>query len=225
MFYGRSVGQELRLTSGKAFVKHRFVRAVRRAHHYLPVLGGRLPNKHVILKCILSVLICTHLLFPAVATPNSAVDEFRLKIAFMWKFLQFSEWKMQESPMKGELHPWRICFSDETAHRNGAALLRGKRFKDQPVLLLVVKPTDVLDQCHILFVSQQDNLQFDLSKIAPSVLTIGESDAFIGQGGLIEFVVKKRRLRFKINREKIRASDIRIDARVLRLAVNVEDGR
>jgi hypothetical protein len=200
---------------------------------------------------------------PTVAEQNSAVSEFQLKVAFIWKFLQFSEWKVQKSPdsilydnevppinpsppsvggepgerpigdlgdagdEKGADDPqstWRICFTNSNARSDGFRLLKDRRHQDRAVEIVAVSPEESLSACHILFISSEDAPNYNVEKIPRSVLTIGEDDQFFVRGGLVQFVIKNRRLRFKINREKIRQSLIRIDARVLRLAINMGEG-
>ncbi len=53
------------------------------------------------------------------------------------------------------------------------------------------------------------------------MVTIGESDGFAGLGGTIEFVKVNDRLSFKINNTKAKERQLRINASLLNLAVEV----
>ena len=58
-------------------------------------------------------------------------------------------------------------------------------------------------------------------------LTVGESNDFIEQGGLVRFYVDGGTVRFEINRESADRSGLRISSRLLQLAriVSASSGR
>jgi hypothetical protein len=52
-----------------------------------------------------------------------------------------------------------------------------------------------------------------------SVLTIGETQNFLAEGGIIRFVMDGARVRFEINPEAAARENLRISSRLLRLAL------
>ena len=54
------------------------------------------------------------------------------------------------------------------------------------------------------------------------VLTVGDSDAFARQGGVIGFIIERGKVRLEINRAAARAANLRIRAQLLEVARLVE---
>ncbi len=81
-----------------------------------------------------------------------------------------------------------------------------------------------MQSCHLLYVKDVSpkHLKDYLKKSETSpVVTIGESDGFANLGGTIEFVKVTDRLSFKINNTKAKERQLRINASLLNLAVEV----
>jgi hypothetical protein len=54
------------------------------------------------------------------------------------------------------------------------------------------------------------------------VLTVGENETFLDQGGMVALFVEQDHVRFSINQTRARASGLKISARLLQLARKVE---
>lgn len=80
-----------------------------------------------------------------------------------------------------------------------------------------------IDECHILFFGSNPKINPADLHSAKSLLTVGEGDDFIGQGGMISFVIKDNTIKFIINRKPISSAGLRIDARLLETALKVLD--
>jgi hypothetical protein len=54
--------------------------------------------------------------------------------------------------------------------------------------------------CAILYVSKEEkNVAAILAGVGAGVLTVGESDSFLHEGGMIAFVLENRRVRFNVD--------------------------
>jgi hypothetical protein len=77
--------------------------------------------------------------------------------------------------------------------------------------------------CQVLFAGGSEK---DLSKIlpglGPGVLSVGEGETFLRDGGMIAFVVENRRVRFEINRTAADNAGIKLSSRLLSVAKSVE---
>lgn len=86
------------------------------------------------------------------------------------------------------------------------------------------KNVEDLKDCQIVFVpkSEQANNDAILASLeGVNVLTVGESEGFAKQGGMIGFVIVDDKVRFEINTAAARRAGIGIDLRLLKLAVRV----
>ena len=53
------------------------------------------------------------------------------------------------------------------------------------------------------------------------VLTVGESEDFLRQGGIIRFCMEDRKVRFEVNEDASRRAHLSVSSRLLLLAKNV----
>ncbi|EDY81027.1 hypothetical protein VDG1235_644 [Verrucomicrobiia bacterium DG1235] len=85
-----------------------------------------------------------------------------------------------------------------------------------------INPSDSFEEIDILFVGSGLKSQWDEinRKCAQNeILSISAQDGFVQAGGCVEFVVRKNRLRFYINRENLRHCGIEISSKLLELAL------
>ena len=74
--------------------------------------------------------------------------------------------------------------------------------------------------CHILFISRSEKsaLPNILSALAgSSVLTVSETDGFCEQGGMINFYLQGRKVRFEINAGAAKRASIRMSSQFMSL--------
>jgi len=86
------------------------------------------------------------------------------------------------------------------------------------------KNVEDLKDCQVIFISKSEqanlNAIFD-SLGAANILTVGESEGFARQGGVIGFVADGEKFRFEINTGAARRAGLKIDLRLLKLAMHV----
>lgn len=93
----------------------------------------------------------------------------------------------------------------------------------------VINATNEVDwkKCQVLFVNVPESRRARriLRRVKGTpVLTVGESDQFIQQGGAINFVKKEDKVHFDIDVTIVRAAHLEISSTLLSLADNVEGG-
>lgn len=102
--------------------------------------------------------------------------------------------------------------------------LKGQRIDGHGfVVKAVVSDPEVL-ACQILFISSSERRRLrELSEKlkAFGVLTVGDTDEFLDQGGVINFVLREKALRFDINVTTAQAARIKLDAKLLHVARTV----
>jgi len=83
-----------------------------------------------------------------------------------------------------------------------------------------------LEPCHLLFISSSEKTNYAeiMKKVKnSSVLTVGETDGLIDQGGIITFYELKKKVRFKINTDAAKTASLKFSSRLLKLAVIVKN--
>ena len=78
------------------------------------------------------------------------------------------------------------------------------------------------ESCQLLFVSASERDVFRvLLQAGPGVLTVGESSGFLSDGGMINFVVDERRVRFDVSLKNAANASVKISSRLLSVARTV----
>jgi len=157
------------------------------------------------------------------ATPR----EYEVKAVFLFNFARFVEWPASafsetESPLViGVLgqDPFGP-YLDET--------VRGEMVNKHRLTVERYSRVEDIKKCHILFIggSEKDRLKQILAKLnGTNILTVGDSDDFARNGGMIRFVTEKSKIRLRINLEAVKAASLTISSKVLRPAEIVSPGK
>jgi hypothetical protein len=78
-----------------------------------------------------------------------------------------------------------------------------------------------IERCHLLFVGASESARLNeiLSAVAGrSIVTVGESEAFIERGGMIALAADRNRVRLLINPDTMRAARLDVSSKLLRVA-------
>jgi len=152
---------------------------------------------------------------------ESVSKEYQLKAAFLYNFTKFVEWPSQsfantDSPIViGVLRGNPFGGELEKA-------VSGRTVNGRKIVVTEVPSPAAARQTHILFVgaAQDSNLnevKGALNGIA--VLTVGESEAFARQGGIITFTLQNDSLRFAINKDSAQKAGLKISSQLQKLAL------
>ena len=165
-------------------------------------------------RCSAAALGAALLLIAAPASGQDASFEYRVKAAYLFNFTKFVEWP-DEALAPGA--PITICVAGPSPF--GAALqetIRGESVNGHPLETRGARPAD---GCHVVFVPRGADAAAGLRPFRThAALTVGESDTFLHDGGMVNFVLEAGRVRFEINPEPAERAGIRISSRLLRLA-------
>lgn len=99
----------------------------------------------------------------------------------------------------------------------------GKKINNRPISVQVFHTAAETTHCQILFISNSEKKRF--SEIIQSlhgnaVLTVNATDRFIESGGMVNFVQEASKIRFQINNEAVKATQLKISSKLLSLAVS-----
>ncbi|WP_166646949.1 YfiR family protein [Prosthecobacter fusiformis] len=146
--------------------------------------------------------------------------EYAVKAVFLYNFCQFIEWPRQQFPSANTPFVIGILgsnpFGSLLSETVQGEVVRGRSIR----LEYYQRPADA-HNCHILFVSDEElarNPNVCAVLRGQSVVTVGESDAFLERGGMIALASEQNRIRVRIYLEAVGASKIEISSKLLRIA-------
>lgn len=147
------------------------------------------------------------------------VTEYDVKAAFLLNFLKFVEWPPAEEGHQRT--SFSICILGEDPFGPSIdRIVEGETVNNRPVLVRRVRV--LREPCEVLFVSGSErDVPAVLSELPPGTLTVGEAPEFLQDGGMINFVIDDRRVRFDINRGAAERASLRISSRLLSVARTV----
>lgn len=198
---------------------HRAVQASRARRLF--ACGAGVPRR------VAAVLLC--LSAPATFGPDHAAlaqpaSEQRLKAAFFYRFPQFVEWP---PPTVQSAATMDLCLAKPAPMAGDLrVLVEGESLRGRPLRVREVADAAGLAGCHALFAGTHADADRRLLRAARDrpILTVGEDDRFLQDGGIIAFRVLDRRVRFEVDLTHARRAGLRLDVRLLRLARAVHGG-
>ena len=161
-----------------------------------------------------------------VSGQSNPSSEYQVKAAFLFHFAQFVDWPPEAFKDAGA--PLTYCtVGEDPFHGALDASMSGKTIDGRPVRVLHFKLAQEVQTCQILFLGAPEKrlLSATLVNLGESpVLTVGESQNFIEQGGMIGFLWEDNKVHFEINLEAAERAKLKISARLLTLAKKVIGG-
>jgi len=152
-------------------------------------------------------------------------QEYVVKAAFVLNFAKFTQWPEESFASPDS---FSLCVIGGKSLEEGFQSIDGKKIGDRSLRVDFVSETDDFDRCNMLFVGEDIDRSLLLPIFASikdkPVLTIGEMKDFAKLGGSINFVKKKGKLRFEVNRDVSLKQKIKISSRLLKLAIIVNGG-
>lgn len=168
------------------------------------------------------------LLLAACGTPpieggqSSAASEYTVKAAFLFHFAQFVEWPAEAFADANS--PLTYCTIGDPF---GGALdesVNGKSIGNRRLQVKHVKELEQIAGCQVLFIAAGEKKRHGEELAMASkrpVLTVGETDGFATEGGIIGFSREQNKIRFDINLDAAGKAQLKISAKLLSLAKTV----
>jgi hypothetical protein len=176
-------------------------------------------KRHALIKIIvLSFSLVFAIGFKCHAQPT----EYQIKAAFIYNFARFVDWPTQA--FADETSPMTVGVLGENVFGdNLQQAISGKTIKGHALQFRQFDSVTDATNCQVLFISSSEKSH--LSKIlarlrGTSVLTVSETDDFIGDGGMINLEIVDQKVRFEINNDAAKKAGLTISSKLLSLAVN-----
>jgi hypothetical protein len=153
---------------------------------------------------------------------ESQLSGRQLKAAFLFNFAKFTEWPA--TVFTEEISPVVIGILGENPFGEDLEkTLHGKFINKHPLVIKEFRSPQQATNCHVLFISpsEKGRLPEILEQLrGASVLTVGETNQFIQDGGMINFVMEGNKIRFQINNDEAVKAGLKISSRLLSLATS-----
>lgn len=149
------------------------------------------------------------------AEENSQSREFQLKTAYLFHFAELAQWPTTK--------PVTICLQGHSPLRAYLPVLEGQQINGNAVHVNLADIPDIA-QCSILFLS-------DLAGLTPvsaeqarqhHVLLVGDVENFANHGGMVQFTLRDNRLKLVVNLAAVKAADLKLSSKLLRMAEIIE---
>lgn len=160
------------------------------------------------------------------AQPDAQVAEYRVKAAFLFKFLPFVEWPPQAFERADSPLVIGVLGADALAEEL-EAIVANRSMNERRVLARRLRHGDPLAGVHVLFVGRAHSARLPAIVAASrgqALLTVSESDDVSATGSVINFVVLEDRVRFDIALAQAELARLKISSRLLALARRVVAG-
>jgi hypothetical protein len=148
---------------------------------------------------------------PARATGQEiTLTEYDLKANWVFQFTKYVEWPAEAW---GEARaPFVIGIVGKDPFGSSLAeLVKGETAKGHPIQIRHFGAEDDVSACHLLFISRAESSRLkDILRSARghSILTVGETEDFIKEGGMINLELADRKIRCDLN--KLAANEARL---------------
>ncbi len=179
---------------------------------------------------LLAVALHPQVTPPADSNQQLITTEYQLKAVYLYNFLHFVTWP-ENAGAPDTAGPLIIGLVGESPFGEALADIKANLpdAKQKEITIISFGPYRQgmdLSQCHLLFVSgsEQKNFSAILSGLqGKSVLTVADHDTFLAAGGMINLLNYKGKVRWEINRAPVHKAGLRLNAKLLAIAVTIVD--
>jgi YfiR/HmsC-like len=155
---------------------------------------------------------------------ETSLTEYQVKSLFLMNFVKYVDWPVQAfadttSPIVIGLYG-EDKFSDALTQA-----VEGRQVSGRRIIVRTNESGEDAGKCHVLFISASENNHLGeiLGKVRTlPVLTVGEAEGFMAQGGVINFVKRDGKVHLEINLTAAHLAGLVISSKLLGVADFVE---
>ncbi|MHC4186823.1 MAG: YfiR family protein [Planctomycetota bacterium] len=170
----------------------------------------------------------------------TSVQGSQVKAAFIYNFIKFIDWPQEKTEDVNK--PLTVGILGSSPFGNSFDKIKDTQIRGRKVVIKYFESIENIKggeqkqneeiqrnlkeygQCDVLFVCGTENKFF--SRILQPleiyhVLTIGDTQGFLEAGGIINFVMEEKKVRFEINMASAKRSKLEVRSKLLRLAKRV----
>jgi hypothetical protein len=154
---------------------------------------------------------------PALAQGGLRLAEQDIKAGLLYNFLRYTQWPEPSRPDQ----PAVVCIYGRDPFGGRLSGLAGRTVNQRTIEVRSVRNNSDFDACSLLVLNAEEREQWPQLRNYLSrrnVLTVSDYDTFTMAGGMIEFTRVNSRIGVRINIEAVKAADLAVQDRLLRLA-------
>lgn len=179
-----------------------------------------LPPLRRLFRLAVALLALAHAGVGKATAQQQAVPEHDLKAAFVYNFIQFTQWPVAGSVDGGTLN---VCAGRASPLFTALQGIAGKLANGRPIALYAIAEVRP-ELCHVLVVGETERAAAPLllRQLGNSpVLTVTDDAELAQQGTMIGMSVEGGRIAFSIDNVRAQRAGLAVSSRLLRLARSV----
>jgi hypothetical protein len=183
---------------------------------------GRLATASHVVRLLAAVLVASMLtcLGTVRVAGAPALSEYQVKALFLFNFAKYVDWPPRA--FENDSAPIVIgLVGQDNFGDNFKQVIAGKTINGRPVVVKHVASEQEYKGCHILFISasEKSGLPAILNAVKDSaILTVGETERFLAQTGMINFTKRENKIRLEINLGAVQQANLKISSKLLSVA-------
>ena len=148
--------------------------------------------------------------------------EYEVKAAFLLNFTKFVEWT--PTAFADSDSPIAICIvGKDPFGRTLDELVQGEAVNGRRVIVRRLSQIPSPQTCQVVYVEgPYKEFSKTLNGLGRGVLTVGEEESFVRNGGIIAFVIENHRVRFDINQTAAETAGLKLSSKLLSVARTVQ---
>jgi hypothetical protein len=164
---------------------------------------------------------------PALHAQNPRPTDYQVKATYLYNFGRFVEWPGKVAADQGG--SFTVCvLGQDPFGRSLDATLAGETIGGKTIVAKRISGAEESGDCQILFLSLTDENRLnkiiaDLDKKA--VLTVSDAPQFVERGGMIQFVLEGKKVRFEVNLTATQHAGLTLSSELLKVATAVRKDR
>ena len=170
---------------------------------------------------------CAFLAIPVLRAQNPRPTDYQVKATYLYNFGRFIEWPGKVAAAQGS--SFTVCVLGQDPFGPSLdATLAGETIGGKTVVAKRISSAEESGDCQILFLSLTDDSRLnkiiaDLDKKA--VLTVSDMPRFVKRGGMIQFVLEGKKVRFEVNLTATQHAGLTLSSELLKVATAVKRDR
>src|SRR5271163_1895864 len=159
---------------------------------------------------------------PNLLAQKTSPTEYEVKATYLYNFGRFVEWPSNATAPTGG--SFTICvLGQDPFGQILDAILAGESINGASLAAArISKPQEAMN-CRILFISGSEGSQLKQILVVldgTSVLTVSDLPKFSQRGGMVQFILEGKRVRFEVNLTPVEHAHLTLSSELLKVAVN-----
>lgn len=150
----------------------------------------------------------------------SAPSQYDVQAVYLFNFAKFVRW-----PAGAEREPLTICTVGQKEYADTLTKIVGGEHVDaRPLAVRAIQRPEDATGCDILFIGATAKERLDTLLAATAgkpVLTVSDIPGFLDRGGMIQFLIIDKRVRFSVNLRPVARNGISLSSELLKVAITV----